>query len=116
MSVTTLSNARSDLFALLGTVANVEALNYEPRAVNSRLPVVTVFCDGYTPTQWRFTIRVYSAAADDQTAQLQLDTICPAVEDALDSNWGPIDWSIAYSEQLDVLVASLPITAVRGDL
>jgi hypothetical protein len=116
VSTTSLSDARTELYGLLQNVTGVTVLDHEPRAITAQEPVVTIFCDGYSPTEWRFTIRVYSVATTDQTAQIQLDTLCPAVEDALDSTWYAIEWTIAYSEQLDILVASLPIMATREDI
>lgn len=117
MSRTTLAGARTELKALLDTVTGVEVLDHEPHAVNAQTnPVVTIFCDGYNTGDWRFTIRVYSNAATDRDAQIQLDTILPAIEHALNSSWGPISWDIGFLEPLDKVIASLPIVAGREDI
>lgn len=107
---------RADIATLCGHMS-VPFVPYEPFAAPTR-PFVTMFFDGYDANFWNITIRVYSPyeTVGAETAQETLDTVMPEVEDALSSQYGPVQWSVLPDFDIKALVASWPVQVGREDV
>lgn len=129
MSRTTLANAKAELVALFGDtsgvpVASLTALNVahvyngEPRQVLGPLSV-SVATTRMNATDWTFTVRLYAKADDDpQAAQSRIDLALPALDALLmtDDGFGPLNWDIAWVDELQAFVAAATLDCGRNDL
>lgn len=115
MALTTPALARADLNTLLATLTGANTpLDYDPFVVTQQGATVSVFFTGYDAHFWNFAIRIY--VQNDPGAregQVLLDTLMPAIEALLDSQWGPVQWTVEFDRELQCLVAEWPVTAGR---
>lgn len=101
--------------ALDGIVTQV--YDHEPPASSAQKPVALTICvEHLGPTDWTVVLRLY--VTGDLPAHDQQDKITDATE-AVDHlmpvGFGPSDWSIGWTPELDCWVASCPLLVGRED-
>lgn len=101
----------------LAAAGVVAVFDVEPAAGDMPRPVaVTVWSNGYTPTEFNFEIRVYLSFMDGvPEAQRSMDAVLPVVDDLLPGNTGPENWTVDFDQDLDALVAVSSVQVGRED-
>jgi hypothetical protein len=115
MSLTSPSLARADLLTLLSPITGARVVDHDPFIVEQQA-TVTIFYAGQDELVWRFVIRIYVPNEPGaREGQVLLDGLIPQFDTLLDSQWGPLEWTVEYDFDLRRLIASLAVTAGRED-
>lgn len=129
MAATSLSGARSDLFALLTSDATTGApwasltavtkvYKYEPLPGDILKPVsITILTVGMDPEYFGFELRIYAADGANAQTQANLDTAIEQVDARLraSAEFGPSEWAIDWADELGAWVARTSLKAGRED-
>lgn len=130
MSRTTVAGAATELYDLLTTDANgtpetvlstagvTKVYPRDPGAGGVVKPCsVTLQYAGWTPTDWRFAVRVYINDANDLTAQDRMISVTTALDSLLRDGaaFGPSQGEVGWEDEIKSWVAVSEVMVGRED-
>ena len=112
-----LKEARQALATAIDTAitdTTVDVLAFDPPDLTP--PIVTVATAGITPTEWRFTVRIYMDFGQPEQAQDALDDLAEALIVQLEDAAVPrTSWDFEFDEARGQFIMAATVDSPRED-